>query len=339
MSVTDRFVKRRLQIGRWLGVLLGLVLLVLVLRAFDLAEVGRALSSSQLSFLPAIVAVLVASSVLRAFRWGVLFSDKGKMQFRSLFGALMVSHLMNNVLPARAGDLIRAYLLGEREGTSKSVVLGTIVVERVIDLGIALVLLLVVMVSHPLPERLAVVSVAASIACGGLIVALIALNVVGATRVAAVVRRLRFLPERFRAKLEGISEGFIMGVSGLRSSRRLLKFLVVAAMIWSVEITGVWLVGQAFALPLPWSGALLVLLAIGIGTALPAAPGYVGTFEFFGMAALAALGLQGESALAFVLALHAMTFLVSSGIGSLCLGIQRWPVLRNRAREGGAGDP
>jgi uncharacterized protein (TIRG00374 family) len=328
-----------LKLSRIFGIVLGVGLLAWVLTRADLSEVGTALASARLVLLVPVLLVLLASYVVRTVRWRLLFPRETHVRAGSLFGALMVSYLLNNVLPARAGDLLRAYLLGEREAISKSATLGTIVIERTVDLSAALVLLLVVAIAHPLPERLSSIGLAVGLVCGVLIAMLVVLSLAGAARVEAVIRRVRLVPAKIRATIGRAAGGFIGGISGLRSARGWLAVVAATALIWSVEITGAWLVGQAFGLPLPWSGALLVLLAIGIGTALPAAPGYVGTFEFFGMAAFAALGLQGESALAFVLALHAMTFLVSSGIGALCLGMQRWPVFRSRVREEGTGDP
>lgn len=328
-----------MKLSRILGILLGVGLLAWVLARADFSEVGSALASARLALLLPVLLVLLASYVVRTLRWRLLFPRETAVRAGSLFGALMVSYLLNNVLPARAGDLLRAYLLGEREAISKSATLGTIVIERTVDLSAALALLLVVAIAHPLPERLSSIGLAVGLICAVLIATLIVLSLAGAARVAAVIHRVRFLPARIRAVIERTVDGFIGGISGVRGARAWLEVLATTALIWSVEIAGAWLVGQAFGLSLPWSGALLVLLAIGIGTALPAAPGYVGTFEFFGVAALAALGLQGDSALAFVLALHAMTFLVSSGIGALCLGMQRWPVFRSRVREEGTGDP
>jgi len=325
-----------LKLSRIFGIVLGVGLLAWVLTRADLSEVGSALASARLMLLLPVLLVLLASYVVRTLRWRLLFPRETHVRTGSLFGALMVSYLLNNVLPARAGDFLRAYLLGEREAISKSATLGTIVIERTVDLSAALVLLLVAAIAYPLPEKLSSIGLAVGLICGAIIVTLIVLSLAGAARVTAVIRRVRFLPAKIRAAIEGPADGFIGGISGLRSARGWLKVLAATALIWSVEITGAWLVGQASGLPLPWSGALLVLLAIGIGTALPAAPGYVGTFEFFGMAALAIQGFPEEQALAFVLVFHAATFVEASCVGAICLGIQRWPLSWRRVGTGGA---
>jgi uncharacterized membrane protein YbhN (UPF0104 family) len=92
--------------------------------------------------------------------------------------------------------------------------------------------------------------------------------------------------------------------------------------IWLLEVTVVFLMAQAFGLPIGLADSLFVMLIIAIGMAVPSAPGFVGTFEFFGITALELLGVAGGAALGFLIALHAVTFFSSSLIGALSLTYQ-----------------
>ncbi len=236
-----------------------------------------------------------------------------------LFGAMMIGYLANNVLPARAGDLVRAYALGNRENIAKSMVLGTVVVERIIDLMITLILLGAAFLFIPLPDWSINVGIGLSMLSLAALAFLIALNLVGKRLLQGVLRLLRFLPQGTLQRMEGLGEGFIRGVDPLRDMPRVLRFLSLSALIWLLEVSITYLTACAFDLPLGFAEALFVLLIIAIGTAIPSAPGFIGTYEFFGISALSLLGIVGGDALGFLLVLHAVTFLGTSLVGAACL--------------------
>jgi hypothetical protein len=235
---------------------------------------------------------------------------------------MMVGYLANNVLPARAGDLVRAYALGNRESIAKSTVLATVVVERVADLMITLVLLGAAFLFTPLPDWSINVGIVLSVLSLVALGFLVALNIAGMRLVEGIVRHLRFLPQSTRQRIEGIGQGFVRGVEPLRNFPRVLRFLSLSALIWFLEAAITFLTAQAFNLPLGFAGALFVLLIIAIGMAIPSAPGFIGTYEFFGINALLLMGVSGGDALGFLLVLHAITFLGTSIVGASCLVLQ-----------------
>jgi len=309
---------------RLLGVTVGIGLLIWVARRFDLPATGRIIAEARYLYLLPLSLLLGGSYLLRTLRWRTLFPGPNRPRLGSLFGALMSSYLVNNVLPARAGDLLRAYLLGQREATSKSQALGTVVVERVVDLSVALLLLVVVLAFSALPENLDATAIAGGIACSVLVAGLILVNSAGPRVVASLVRGLHFLPIHTRTRIEQVALRLVAGMSTLRGPGRQAQFLSFTALVWCTELSVVWLTSSMFGLALPLHGVLLVMLAVAIGTSVPAAPGYIGTYEFFGTSALAALGVTGDKSLAFIITLHAVTFLGASVVGAVCLGGQRW---------------
>lgn len=339
MASTSVKPARWATLGTWLGILISLALLAWVLRAFDLAEVSRALQAANYLYLAPVLVLLVADFALRALRWGTLFGGTRVPCWSSLFVTMMIGYLANNILPARAGELVRAHVLGQREGVAKSMVLATVVVERLADLVVALLLLAIVLLFYPLPAwlgRVGLIVGAISLAASAF---LALLNLWGLRLVAWMVHLLGFLPKRLLSQIEAVGSGFVAGVSGLRSGRRALQFLGCTALIWLMEVANTFLIARAFDLPVTVGDSLFVLLVVALGTMVPLSPGYIGTYEFFGTNALALVGVTGGKSLSFVLMMHAVTFVGASLIGALCLGIQRWSVLRKRAREGEAGDP
>lgn len=302
-----------------MGIMVSLVMLAWILSAFDLAEAGRALKAANYLYLLPVAALIFLSFSLRALRWGTLFVDTHKPHWSSLFAALMIGYLANNLLPARAGEFVRAYVLSQKKGLAKSTVLATVVVERVVDLVVTLVLLAVVLLFYPLPvwlgragSILAIVSLVA-------LAFMTLLNVVGERVVSGFVGILKFLPKTILDRIEAVGRDFLKGVSGLRNRRRALQFIGCSALIWLTEIAITFLIVQAFHLNVSVGGSLFVMLAVALGTMIPSSPGYIGTYEFFATNALALLGITGGGALSFALVLHAVTFLGESLLGGVCL--------------------
>jgi uncharacterized protein (TIRG00374 family) len=302
-----------------LSTLISLILLIWVLRAFDLAEVGRALRAANYLYLLPVALLILVNFAVRALRWGTLFGNIKVPGWSSLFVALMTGYLVNNILPAHAGELVRVYMMGRRERLAKSTILATVVVERVADLTFALILLTIVLLFYPLPAWFGRAgSLVGAITLAALFF-LIMLNVKGLPFIICIVRLLRFLPTSLLLRIEAVGNGFLAGVSGLRQSRRALEFFGWTALIWSMETVGTFLMARAFHLPILVSGCLFIILFIGLGTMVPSSPGYVGTYEFFATSALTQLGVVGGAALSFAIALHAVTFLGTSLLGAACL--------------------
>ena len=125
-----------------LGILLSVVLLSVVLYRADLSRVAAALREADYRYLPLAVIIYLTSFLLRSLRWGILLRPvKPGIGFARLFSTIIIGWTSNNLLPARVGELVRAYLIGKRESISKSSSLATIVVERILDSFILLVFL------------------------------------------------------------------------------------------------------------------------------------------------------------------------------------------------------
>jgi uncharacterized protein (TIRG00374 family) len=313
--------KHRVLIGRWLGILISLALLVWILHNFDLANVGKALLAANYLYLLPLAALVVVNFALRALRWGTLFGNTNKPRWTDLFVALMIGYLGNNVLPARAGELVRAYIVGKRSGSSKSKALATVMVERVGDLLVVLFLFPVLLFFYPVTGWLVRAGIVVAAIGLAATVFLAALMIWGPHLMAWALRRLAFLSQGFLAKIEAVGNGFMTGIRGFRHPRQVLAFLSYTAVIWSLEAVSVWFIAQAFSLPLSIGESLLIIIIIGIGMMIPSSPGYVGTYEFFALSALAVFDISGSSALGFTVIMHLVSFAGSSIPGVICLAL------------------
>jgi len=303
-------------------------LLAWILHASDLNEMARALqTASYLYFLP-VSALVFLSYAVRAVRWGTLFRTDKAVPWSSLFVAMMIGYLFNNILPARAGEMIRAYMLAQREGLARSTIFATVIVERVSDLVVALLLLSVVLLFYPLPAWLGRAGLVVAAISVTLIIGLVLVNLLGLRLIRLFLRWFGFLPQSLLNRLESIGSGFVAGVAALRSPWHVLRFLGYTALIWIAEVSITLLIARAFHLPVSFGGSLFVILVVGLGTMVPSAPGYIGTYEFSAISALASLNVSGSGALSFALMMHAVTFILTSIIGASCLAFQRFGTIR-----------
>lgn len=304
---------------RWIGILLSIAFLLWILHSFDLTGVANALQSANYLFLLPAAMVLVLDYIFRSYRWGILFDDRRKVGRSSLFIAYMIGFLANNILPARSGDLVRAYILGQREEISKTTTFATILVERVADLLVTLFLIPVTLIFFPVSEWLTTTAIVIAVVgfTGSAILFLIGRR--GRDFVNRIPVHFLSLPIGFRKLFKKLADNFIIGVSGMHTKRKYLAFICYTAMIWILEVCLVWLMAKLFSLPLTFGGALFVLLSIALGMAIPASPGSLGTYEFFATNALILLGVSGGNTLGFALLMHVTTYLGGSFIGVICM--------------------
>lgn len=313
------------RIGNIIGLAVSLATLAWLVAKYDFSEMLPHLRSANYAFFLPVPFLLVINFTLRAARWRLLYPGEHAATLGSFFSAMMIGNLFNNILPARGGEFIKIYLLGKTAVLSKSRILATVVVEKAADLLIAIGLLAVLLAVYPVPEwarkaGLVVAFIAFAAVCFILLLGL------GGNRISAVLLHcLGFLPAHLKARIGAAMQQFTVGLSGLVSVSRASYFLCFSAVIWILELAVMYAVARAFAIDTGPADLLFIMLMILFGTMVPSSPGYIGTFEFFGLNALAVLGITGGGALGFVVVLHATLLLGSSLLGIGCLAWQGWP--------------
>jgi uncharacterized protein (TIRG00374 family) len=305
--------------ARWVGlvgVLLSLVLVGLGLRAFPLAEVGSALGRADPVWLGAAVLLYLVPFPLRGLRWATLLESVKPVSTVAAIEVFSIGTLANNVMPARLGDVARAFVLAKREQVSASSSFATIMLERVFDGVVVVGMLLAVLVLHP-PGAAWVEGVAwvmGVVFSGAIVVsALLAWNEARALALAAWM--LRPAPPPLTEKILGILGKLARGLHTLRSLRATLVVVVTSVLIWGLEAGVYGLVLHALGLEAPAYGLVLVMAVLTLGLTAPSAPAFVGVFEGLVIAAVGLYGITGPSAAAYALAMHAVHFVVGTGLG------------------------
>jgi uncharacterized protein (TIRG00374 family) len=303
------------------GVAISLVALWLVLRSVDLQEAADILRTADWRWIAALGAFLCVDLAVRALRWQRLLAPIAPVPYGHTLGYLLVGYLANNILPARIGELVRSHYAGDREGISRSTTLGTIVVERVVDLAtvvaIASVAILVLSV-----RGIVASAVLAGVAVAGLFAVILAVGIAahrlpGADRVAA--RALRY--PRIRDAAIRLRDG--LRVAG--RPRTLVEALLLSAVAWGATILAFAAAGQSVAVELTIGQAALMASGVALASAIPAGPASLGTFELAAVEIGKAVGIGSSEAFAIGLIAHLSILVVTSLGGIIGLAWLHWP--------------
>lgn len=312
----------------WLGILVSLVFLWLALRGLKLEEVLDGLrTANYLWLLPGVVVYFIAVAV-RTWRWDYLLRPLKAVPLRSLFPIVVIGYMGNNVYPARAGELLRAYVLKRNEGISMSASLATVIVERIFDGVVMLLFVFAALPSAsflPAPLRWIVIGGSLIFLTALAVFLLLAARPVAAARVYGFLVD-RLLPARYRTSVHGLLDRFMAGLASLRDLQHVLMVFFTSILIWLLETVKYWFVMHAFNFEVSFFALMLMNGIVNLATTLPAAPGYVGTFDAPGIAILSAFGVAPAVATAYTLVLHAALWLPITLLGFFFMARQsiRW---------------
>jgi uncharacterized protein (TIRG00374 family) len=308
----------------WLGVAISAVLLWWALRSLQLREVWLALQGAQYWWLIPGVAVYMLAVVARTWRWHYLLRPLKSVSVRTMFPIVAIGYMGNNIYPARAGEVLRAYVLRKREGISISASLATIIIERAFD---GIVMLAFVFLNLPelagLKGDSGFIGDIRTLAIIGAVLFLFAvllflLMAVFPEKSIGLVSKIidRIIPTRFREKSRSLVERFHEGLASLRSPKDVLMVLVTSVIIWLLETWKYWFVMHAFSFSVSFFTLMLMNGIVNLATTIPSAPGYIGTFDAPGIKVLETYGVPGAVAAGYTLVLHAALWLPITLLGA-----------------------
>lgn len=298
-------------------VALMLVLVGVFLRNANLAEVWHAVRTAHPGLVAAGIGCLFVTYALRALRWQVMLAPLGPTHFGPAFRATVIGFAASFILPARAGEVLRPWLLARREGLDTAAVITTIVIERLLDF-VAVLALLATFFTFFDPGLSAMDPVlfqtvktwgtrAGYAAVAGM------LGLIGAAARPDLLLRVvdavtAWLPARVRGVVTGLAGQFAVGLAVVRDPARLALALAWSFPLWVIIAAQIWVVSVAVGVTLPPSGALLIMALLVVGVAVPT-PGAVGGFhEAYRVAATAFFGADNDHAVGAAIVLHAVGF-------------------------------
>jgi uncharacterized protein (TIRG00374 family) len=307
--------------SRYLGFAVTIVFIGLLIWKTDVRELITALAEANYVWIVPAIATTLTSYALRTGRWERILRPIRSLPFRTLLPIVYIGFMANNLLPARMGEVVRAYALGRKTGLSKSMGLATILLERLCD-GITLLAALgLVAFLFPLPVW--------GRQTGFVAGAVFLLGAVGAAFVltreklalSLLEKILRPMPFRLGERVLPRLEAFVVGLRVLRNGRAIAEIAAWSLVIWTVETSTYYFVLKSvhptFQVGTPVIAALLLMVTVNLGILVPSAPGYVGAFQAFGVLALSAFGIPTSVALAITIVAHVEQWVIVTGIGLL----------------------
>ncbi|MEO8199244.1 MAG: lysylphosphatidylglycerol synthase transmembrane domain-containing protein [Gemmatimonadota bacterium] len=282
--------------------------------------------------LPLIATVIIATSTfgLRIFRWRILLkaNDGSSLPAGSLWHAIAIGFMANNVLPFRAGEVLRSLAITRLTRTRITAALSSIAVERLFD-GVAIVSLLTIgLLTSGLPAsstiamagkdvRITHIAVVAGITFAAAMV-MAAMVVAFPTLAEKVVRKVVPFP-RLAEKLVAMIEGIVHGLSVLQSPLRILAVVAWSLGIWLVNVTSFYVAFKAFDIPVNFAGAMIMQGILAFAISAPTAPGFLGVFEWAIKVTLLLYMIPEDRVVSYALVYHATTFVPITLLGAWSL--------------------
>lgn len=298
--------------------------LVVTLNIVSIDDVIGAFSGFNVVYVAPAVAGLAFGYACRIWRWTILLNSRGwQVGFLAAAPAFLGSIALNNILPLRAGDVVRAVVFPRSIGVTKAHSTGTLIVERLIDLATLVACLLISVSLAPqlsVPDTVLDVAWVLGAAAAGGLVALVA----GAARAARLARSAatRLRPDLL-ARAAELGATVLESIAGALTRRTAIATLGASAMVWIGESALFYFLALGFGIAFTPVLALFVMATATLATLAPSSPGYVGPFHLAAMIAMLSLGLESAAAAAYAVLAHFVLWVSTTLAGAAAILLRR----------------
>jgi uncharacterized protein (TIRG00374 family) len=303
------------------GLVISAIFLWLAIRDADPDAVRAALADADVGLVLLAVVILMSGYVFQATRWRKI-ANTPQLGLRRFYEMVLGGLACNNVLPVRIGELIRAGWLSREAPMPGGRALGSVALDRVCDVIVLAALLVIGLHAVPTPEWLQRMVVGAAI---------LVVLIVGALVFARLYTRSQDRDRRDRRRVRRIVRDTIDFLGEPIGRHRAALWLALSIGAWTLGTFAVYLVARSVGVELDVLEAVFVASALAIGVAIPSSPGYIGTYQWIGVAALGLLDVPASQALAFAILMQASWYVPTTLIGGAIIG---WRALRMAERPG-----
>ncbi len=318
-----------------LEVLISSTLMILAIWGIDFNTLWKALRNANYFWLIPSVLSVVLLTVIKAWRWRLLYYPEHKLPFSSLFTSLSAGFFISNVLPARLGEVSRVVLIVSEQSVGIARTTATIIIEHLLDLATLLIYLLFLLPFVHLPPILANSAKASGIAATVGIIAMIILSFFK----SKIVSLYGNLLEKFSFFKKPFINNFVLNLlDGFTVMRSRVGILIIGISFfgWILVFITAWSAAEALKLDVQLVAVMFAVVVTTMGMLIPSSPGYIGVFHYLTVVSLSPFGVLKDTALALALLWHAVNYLTLSATGYVALwihGTSLSQVLR-RYREG-----
>lgn len=297
------------------GSIISGIFLYLALRGIQWDVLFDVLRRTRFEYLVPAVVFTLLGHYSRAYRWKFMLLAVKPISTSSLFSATAIGFMANNLLPARLGEFVRAYVLGRRERISRTASFATIVYERIVDVFTLLALLWITLLNVPGPDWLrksALWLLALNVL---LLAAMLVMERCRNLVVKAVVRVSRPFKKDLQATIMRATDGFLSGLSGMTRVGTILPIALGSIPVWGFAMLGLYFCFGAIDMSPPLITSLVLVVLVSMGSMIPSAPAYIGTTQYACIVGLGFFGVGKSEALAYSILYHATQFFPITALG------------------------
>jgi uncharacterized protein (TIRG00374 family) len=321
----------------WLGVAVSVFFLWLAFRKVDLRQMGRSIVSADPLLVSIVMAQMLFMLFVRGHRWALFLKPIKRVNWITLGWSTCIGFAVNNLLPARLGEVARSISASRKSGLGFGTVFGTVVVERLYDTITLLVLfvlsLFVFEFAGPMTKLTEAIqrefgytldqdtiAINLAIFVSALLVAIVMLKWQAELTLRITGFFLRPLPERWRTKVLAGLRNFIGGLTQTTHPLEVVWIVFLSAALWIISVISVWVGLRACDIPSDFTDSIFVIMSMAIAVSIPASPGYVGTYHFLAATAITLTAdVSWEQAMGAAIVIHLANYLPQTLSGLLAL--------------------
>lgn len=303
------------------GLIVAILFIWIIFRQLNLMEFKQAFKGARPSWIIVAFLAFLGGYACRIERWRLMLEEENPtLTWNKCAGPLLASFAANNVLPFRAGDILRAFSFCGPLGVGSAAVIATLLAERLLDLLIVLIIFGVM---------LTILSIDGSLflGVGSTVLIGIAIPIIFLLFFPSLFAPIALIPGRLISRITPISGRRILDWTNkilttlihLSQRKNMLNLFWWSALAWLAEGCVFW--AAALALPSisnPTAGWLGMPVAT-LSTLIPSTPGYIGTFDYFTMYAMSILGNNATASTGYAFLVHALIWVPPTLIGGVYL--------------------
>lgn len=305
----------KIDLKFWLGIAVSVFFMTLLFRKIDFNQLWSALVRVDYRYIVAAVACTFISYFLRAVRWRYLLITEKHIPLSSLYPATIIGYMANNLLPARMGEFVRAYVLAQREGLQTPAVFASLVIDRLFDGFTVMLILLFTLYTLRLPQGMSEAETV--LRTGGIVTFALYAGVVAflfllkrqtLRTLAWTGVLLKPFPQKLSERIIPLLGSFIGGIRMSSKGGHVAAVLASSLAVWLFCVIPVDMVLQGFGIHLPIAASMFILVLLVFAVMVPASPGFIGTYHYACFKGLSAFGIAESTAVSISLVLHGTSF-------------------------------
>ena len=314
------------KINMFISLVLTGIIAYLAITQISFAEIFSKLKDIETKWIGYAIIAYAAANVLWIIRWRVILSSFKHLSFINLLSAAFIGKLGNNIFPAKMGELVRVYVLSKREMQSKTAIISSIFVEKMLE---SFTLVIMVMLLSPFlinlvnekgnlipPEVVIFKSIYIFIIFHSVAISMIAVLLIYRDKLPRIVMKLfSFLPAKYLEKISDGIELFSEGISIFKDKKGLFKLVVISFFHWSLVSLRIYFTVKAFLTSIPYIGCFLIILCILILSGISTIPGNVGIYHIGSIIGLSLLSVEMNTAISIAVLLHGIPYIASTLAG------------------------